>query len=231
MAKPQSAASKDGVNTSARERKREKIQRAAADVLVELGLRQATMEDIALRLGTSKILLYRYFETKDDLLDAVLSAATQYVLEPEYEEWPGLKPAMARTLKRARDNPNAFLLLFRVAAHDREFCHHSENVREVLVEVTRARLVQLNHTLRRDKVLLAALAEGIITFLVEATTYWLENGAARRDADWIAWVSSSALAMAAASNRTKLGPLPPALKRPRTAAVQAAPSKRKRPTQ
>lgn len=230
MAKSKTAVAKAAANVGARARKREKILRAAADVLVELGLRQATMEDIALRLKTSKILLYRYFETKDHLLDAALNAAAEYVLEPEYEEWPGLEPAMSRTLKRARENPNAFLLLFRVAAHDREFCHHPQNVREVLVAVTRDRLVQLNHTLRRDEILLAALADGIITFLVEATAYWLENGAGRRDADWVRWVSDSALAMASASNRTRLGPLPPTLKRSRATAAPTS-AKRKRPRQ
>lgn len=90
------------------------------DILVETGLRQATMEDIARRLKTSKIALYRYFETKDALIAGVLERAriADRVLDQEYLPWPGMDAALARTLELARAERSAFLLLFRVAAHD-----------------------------------------------------------------------------------------------------------------
>lgn len=55
------------------ERKREEILKAGLKVFAEKGFAAATMDDIALELEATKGLLYYHFETKEDLLQEILS--------------------------------------------------------------------------------------------------------------------------------------------------------------
>ena len=55
-----------------REEKRREIIRIAAELFNELGYERTSMSAIAARVGGSKATLYGYFESKEDLLRAVL---------------------------------------------------------------------------------------------------------------------------------------------------------------
>src|SRR5713101_2207804 len=54
-----------------KEEARSRILRAASQVFDEKGYRQATMDDIAQKLGVSKGALYLYFASKEELFDAI----------------------------------------------------------------------------------------------------------------------------------------------------------------
>ena len=54
------------------EEKRQEIIRIAAELFEELGYERTSMSAIAARVGGSKATLYGYFESKEDLLRAVL---------------------------------------------------------------------------------------------------------------------------------------------------------------
>jgi len=55
--------------------KRERILRAALEVCAQRGVAAARMEEIAARAGVSKGTLYRFFESKEDLLLATILAS------------------------------------------------------------------------------------------------------------------------------------------------------------
>ena len=55
--------------------KRERILRAALEVCAQRGVAPARMEEIAARAGVSKGTLYRFFESKEDLLLATILAS------------------------------------------------------------------------------------------------------------------------------------------------------------
>ncbi len=61
-----------------RAQKREEILKAGLKVFAEKGYRGATMDDIALELQATKGLLYYHFETKEQILNAIL-AETQLI--------------------------------------------------------------------------------------------------------------------------------------------------------
>jgi TetR/AcrR family transcriptional regulator, cholesterol catabolism regulator len=50
---------------------RDQILRAAAELFRERGYRASTLDDIAARLGMSKVTLYSYFRAKDEMLAAI----------------------------------------------------------------------------------------------------------------------------------------------------------------
>ncbi|TPE60490.1 helix-turn-helix transcriptional regulator [Sandaracinobacter neustonicus] len=179
----------------ARARRRDRILRVAAEMLVKGGLRQTTMEEIARGLSTSKMALYRHFQTKDELIEAVLQRVVDRFTTTEQLAWPGMRAAMQRALASAREDPDAFLLLFRVAAHDPALSHYAADVRRLLGDVTRERLMAGRHPLSSDPALLEALVDGTVAFLVEATAFRIEQGDPARDSDWIRWVSDAASRM------------------------------------
>jgi AcrR family transcriptional regulator len=54
--------------------KEEQILNAALDLFVKFGIRRVTMEDIAKQISISKKTLYKYFESKDAMVEALLKA-------------------------------------------------------------------------------------------------------------------------------------------------------------
>jgi len=55
-----------------KEKAKDQIVKAAHEVFSEKGYHDATMDDIAERIGVSKAALYQYFESKEDLYRAIL---------------------------------------------------------------------------------------------------------------------------------------------------------------
>ena len=57
-----------------KEKAKDRIVEAAHEVFSEKGYHDATMDDIAGRIGVSKAALYQYFRSKEDLYKAILAA-------------------------------------------------------------------------------------------------------------------------------------------------------------
>ena len=51
---------------------RERIIKACRDLAVEQGLRHFTMDELAQRAGVSKRTVYRYFDSKESIIEASL---------------------------------------------------------------------------------------------------------------------------------------------------------------
>src|SRR5260370_31337916 len=64
-----------------KEAAKSRILDAANRVFAEKGYHEATMDDIAKRLGVSKGAIYLYFSSKEDLFDAMFKTATQAFTE------------------------------------------------------------------------------------------------------------------------------------------------------
>ena len=95
-----------GLRDRRRARKREEILKAGLKVFAEKGYRGATMDDIALELQATKGLLYYHFETKEQILKAIL-AETQLIAGLEagltIPEGMPLREALHHAVKRSLD--------------------------------------------------------------------------------------------------------------------------------
>jgi AcrR family transcriptional regulator len=191
-----------------RARRREKILRAATDVFYEQGLRKATMDDIAARLHTSKIVLYRYFPTKDDLIAAILQRVMDRFNEMERQPWPNLKNALRRSLALAREDVPAYLLMSRSAAYDPVLSRYWAEHRALVYETTRRRLALLQHPICDDPAFLAVMSRGLVDFLFEALAYWVEQGESERDEAWLSWCAGAATAIAGWDRKLRVDMLP-----------------------
>jgi AcrR family transcriptional regulator len=142
------------------------------------------MEDVAAACGVTRLILYRHFQTKEELYRAVL----QEVFDRMGEELrAGLAAGStrglgARTLLTvAREEPAAFTLLWRHAAREPQFAQYASELRSISVDVVR----QFVPVLGGEPVVDRWMGEALFGWLVEATLSWLERGDPALDPEFV----------------------------------------------
>jgi AcrR family transcriptional regulator len=167
----------------------EAILRGAARAFARAGYAATSMEDIAAASGITKLIVYRHFDSKEELYRAVL----QRVFDRLAEEFvAGLREdadqnAGARALlAAARDDPAAFQLLWRHAAREPQFAEYARELREHAVDASRFLLAGW---VAPD--LAEWAAQTCVGYLVEAVLNWLEYGDETRDRELVALATAA----------------------------------------
>jgi AcrR family transcriptional regulator len=166
-----------------REERRASILRGAAEAFVGHGFAPTSMEDVAAACGVTKLIVYRHFETKEDLYRAVLQRVFDRLGE-ELESGiaSGAQSLGARTLLTvAREDPAAFTLLWRHAAREPQFAEYAHDLREISGNVVR----QLATLDTGDELLDRWKGDTIFGWLVEAVLTWLDDGDPARDDEFV----------------------------------------------
>ncbi|MDF7774799.1 helix-turn-helix domain containing protein [Sphingomonas sp. AOB5] len=174
-----------------RVKRRVQLLRAAADVLEQRGLRQATMDQVATQAGVSKVILYRYFKSKDGLVDAVLEEVVEAILEADREEAAWWTDRIRRTLPVARAHAAAMKLLVRHAAHDPIFGVHLERLTAALVEAVIERETEILGPEPSAPGPAMIMAEAVTAFMLDSYVRWIEQGDAARDDQFVEWITKS----------------------------------------
>lgn len=142
------------------------------------------MDDVAAACGITKLIVYRHFESKEELYRAVLEQVIHRLGE-ELESGlsqPTSSGLGARTLITvAREEPAAFTLLWRHAAREPQFAAYAAELRGVSVAVA----ARLSHLESGDAVIDSWRAEALFSFLIESTLAWLEHGDPERDDEFV----------------------------------------------
>lgn len=178
-----------------RAERRAGILRAAATAFAHKGFAATSMEDVAAEAGITKLIVYRHFVSKEELYEAVLEAVSgRLVMEFLAAVNQGVTRGLAaRALVRvAREDSDAFLLLWRHAAREPQFADHAERFREEAVGLAATMLTSRGVA---DPVRLRWGAELVVSWLVDAVIHWLEEGTPERDDEMVALVASSLGAM------------------------------------
>ena len=180
----------------ARPARRAAILSAAAVAFGQGGFSATSMEDVAGAAGITRLIVYRHFESKEALYEAVLAQVRDRLARGfgahRARGLTGSEAAVRALLEGAREDPAAFTLLWRQAAREPRFAAHAASVRAGAVEVARELLapVAIGDGVRR-----AWAAELILSFLVESVLHWLEEAPPGRDAELVEMVSRSVPAM------------------------------------
>ena len=179
-----------------KEEAKSRILDAANKVFAEKGYHEATMDDIARRLGVSKGAIYLYFSSKEDLFEAMCKTAPQAFKEILYSSFGDeANPIQSATqffdkmLKLSASNPGLSFEILSEASRNpglkrilRQNHEEYERVLTVfLAEGRKRKIVGDNLDIRPLANALIALWNGLETLLVsglpidEARRAWLET--------------------------------------------------------
>lgn len=147
--------------------------RAAARAFAAGGFAATSMDAIAAEAGITKLIIYRHFDSKEQLYEAVLDTTRQRLSDTVRwgEDEPG--PDTLRLLiAAARTDPDGFALLFRHAAREPRFARYAAAFsRRATAEAERS-----FEGLVDDPVLRRWLARLVFTATIEGVLTWLELG-------------------------------------------------------
>jgi AcrR family transcriptional regulator len=171
-----------------REERQASILHGAAAAFARSGFAATSMEDVAEACGVTKLIVYRHFDSKEELYRAIL----QRVFDRQAEELlrglehPSQSGVGARTLLTvAREDPAAFTLLWRHAPREEQFAPYALELRAMSVSAVR----DLMAIASGDALFDEWSAEVVIGWLVEAVLVWLEVGDEGRDDDMVQWAT------------------------------------------
>ena len=155
------------------------------------------MDDVAAACEVSRLLVYRHFDTKEDLYRTILERVFDRMGE-ELEaglRQPDLRGVGVRTiLTVAREDPDSFVLLWRHAAREPQFADYAHDQRELAVAAVR----ELMSLESGDETIDHWSAESVFAWLVEAVLTWLEVGTPSRDEEFVERATTALRAMRAA---------------------------------
>ncbi|HEX4981147.1 MAG TPA: TetR/AcrR family transcriptional regulator, partial [Ilumatobacteraceae bacterium] len=161
--------------------RREQLIRAAASAFLSGGYDKTSMEDVAKAAGVTRLIVYRIFATKEDLYRAVLDSVTDRLrdeVSPELRSGDGQRSGIAGVLLRiAREQPDAFRLLWRHASHEPTFMAEAQAFREVSAEFAEAVI----HPYLHDRDFRRWAAISVVAHLYDGVCAWLDSGDPTRD--------------------------------------------------
>jgi AcrR family transcriptional regulator len=169
----------------------ETILSGAARAFARAGYAATSMEDIAAASGITKLIVYRHFDSKEELYRAVLQQVFDRLAEEFVAGYSrGAGGVGARSLLTvAREDPDGFHLLWRHAAREPQFADYARELRERSVDASRALLAG-----QVQPALYEWAAHTIVDLLVEAVLNWLEFGDPARDEEFVGLATAAARA-------------------------------------
>jgi AcrR family transcriptional regulator len=173
-----------------RAERRRSIVAGAARAFAAGGFDATSMEDIAEAAGVTKLIVYRHFDSKEDLYRSILVQVSGRLAE---EVAAGLRTGSGRGmtasafLKVAREDPAGFRLLWEHSRREPRFAGYVEDVRNASVAFARDRLVARIG----DPLILEWAAPLAVSFLVEAVLTWLDHGRPADDERFVSLTTRS----------------------------------------
>jgi len=161
--------------------------RGAAAAFAKAGFDGTSMEDVADASGITRLIVYRNFASKEDLYRSVLERVATRL----GEEFDSATTAVRPLLTVAREDPDAFRLLWVHAAHEPQFAAYAADFREAVVDfaddLVGSRIA--DRRLRRWAMIT------LVDHLYDAVLTWLDVGDPARDDEFVAVTSAGLRAL------------------------------------
>jgi len=156
-----------------RAQRREQILAAATEAFARGGFAATSLDDIAAEAGITRVILYRHFDSKTDLYQAVLDRMCARLDAHVAEPVGGFTDAsIDGLLEAAAESPAGFRLLFKHALREPEF---SERIEKFRADITAAAFLQIA-ALVPDDGLARWAAQLAPAVAIEAVIAWLDAG-------------------------------------------------------
>lgn len=180
-----------------RDERRAQLVHAAAVAFSRAGFAATSMEDVAAEAGVTKLIVYRHFDSKEELYRAVLERVSGRLAErfaAAVEGGEGRGFAVRSMLAVAREDPDAFRLLWVHAAREPAFADYAEQFRAGAVGFADAFMGGLV----ADRVLRPWATRMAVAYTVDAVLGWLDEGDPAHDGDFHRAASAGLGAMVSA---------------------------------
>ncbi|HUQ39379.1 MAG TPA: TetR/AcrR family transcriptional regulator [Acidimicrobiales bacterium] len=185
-----------------RSQRQETILVGAARAFAACGYAATSMEDVAAAAGITKLIVYRHFDSKEELYRAILQRVFDRLKDEFLTGLSGAGPRGGIGVRAlyvvAREDPAGFSLLWKHAAREPQFADYAREHRDMAVAAARLLLGQS----LQDPLLLAWAAEATVSWAVDAVLTWIELGDAARDQEMIELSTSGLHALVATWAKT-----------------------------
>ena len=153
--------------------RRAAILRGAAAAFARSGYAPTSMAEIAAEVGVSHLIVYRHFESKQALYEAVLGVATDALTDAlAVDGAAGAHgPSPAAVLRAARVDENAFTVLWRHAAREPDFAPFADRARAAMLRRTRRALEPFVPAAHREWA-----AQASVAYVLDSVLAWIEHG-------------------------------------------------------
>jgi AcrR family transcriptional regulator len=189
----------------ARSERQESILHGAAAAFARTGFAATSMDDVAASCGVTKLIVYRHFDSKEVLYRTILEQVFHRMgeeLNQRMREPRGRGMGARTILTVAREDPDAFVLLWRHAAREPQFADFAHGLREIAVTAVQE-LLGLHSG---DEMIDHWAAESVFGWLVESVLTWLEIGDAARDEEFVQRATDALIGMRVAGQPLVLQP-------------------------
>ena len=147
------------------------------------------MDDVAAAAGVSRLIVYRHFDSKEELYDEVVSETAE-LLKKAFRnsslEHEG-QVAVGALLVVARQDPNGFKVLWQHSAREPQFAAHADGFRDLVLAFVKRLLTRAGLKGTR----LEWAAETVLSFAIDAVTHWVDLEPPERDEEFMALMSAS----------------------------------------
>jgi AcrR family transcriptional regulator len=177
-----------------REERQASILRAAAVAFVRAGYAGTSMDDVAAEAGVTRLIVYRHFASKEDLYRAVLERVTNRIREEFETSRTGTDPSdftFRMLLRVAREDPDAFRLLFVHAAREPQFAAYAEETMQRGVIIADSLIGESIP----DPAFRKWATRSIIQYLDQSVLAWLDTGDERLDDEFVRRATAGLVAM------------------------------------
>lgn len=181
-----------------RPQRREQILAAATTAFARSGFTATNLDDIATEARITRVILYRHFDSKTDLYQAVLDRFCAVLSDHVAEPVGGFTDASVDgLLKAAIAEPDGFRLLFVHAAREPEFKAAADRFRSEITEIAHLQISKIV----TDQAWARWAAQLAPTAAIEAIIAWLDAGRPDPDlaADRVRHVIAGVIGAAAAN--------------------------------
>jgi AcrR family transcriptional regulator len=166
-----------------RAERRAAIISGAAVAFARGGYAATSMADVVTAVGVTHLIVYRHFDSKEALYEAVLERALDELAAALHDEGAigshGPTPAML--LGAARADRYGFEVLWRHATREPDFARFADRARDLLRAATE---IALAPHVAPEHLRWAVRATDV--YVVEAVLVWVEDGDPRYDARFVA---------------------------------------------
>lgn len=178
-----------------KENRREALLRKTSAVFAQKGLSHISMDKLAKEVGVTKVVLYRYFKSKGELIGIILDSIVDSILVSDFKDSAWGHKRVSENLEIIRKNDDAFICLLRHARYDPKY---SSYYNKLIDQVDRNTILRLNDFTKNNSAIINKqfVAARISSLIFVSIIEWIESGDPSNDDILVDWLVRSCVGLA-----------------------------------